>query len=101
MTQFYRFKTACFPDDSDQYEDLGIPTKVDKLEYKDLPIRLSSIIYYYPLRALNLDEQLEEVDFLSEDEIWDYAEYVTIILVDGTQLTVKINIKDFQDLIEG
>lgn len=101
MAQFYRFKTACFPDDHEDYEDLGIQTKVTKLEYKDLPIRLSSIIYYYPLRALNLDQSLEDVDYLTEDEVWDYAEYVTIILVDGTQLTVKIHIKDFQDLIEG
>lgn len=98
MPKFYKFKTACFSkEDFIDTESLGIEVE-QKLLYKDLPINLNAIAYYYPLRAVELGKRSDATP-LPEDEVWFDAKFVLITLLDGTELTINMNIQDFEILV--
>lgn len=98
MAKFYKFNTACVTKDTLGLQDLGIEKEVN-IKYKILPLNIDTIVFYYPLKALKLTQDATEDDLLTEDEVWEFAEYVNVILTDGTELTIQHPIKDFEEIV--
>lgn len=104
MGKFHKFETvvqSLNEEDVIDFENYGKPLRRDNIEYQELPIRLDSIIFYHPLKVVDLQAPTEEVELFDDNDIWLYANYITIVLVDGSQMTIKCNIQVFEDIIEG
>lgn len=107
MEQFYKFEVVSFNlpmgDTDMEFKSYDSVEDEDEnvVEYKILPIRLSSIITYHPLDIVDMKANQEEIEHFDEDDLWDLAEYVNVILVDGTQVMVKCQIKEFEKILFG
>lgn len=101
-SKYFKFKTACITknelDQSEYFKELGIESSsaVD-ITYKDLAVNLNHIVYYYPLRAVEMGNK--NTDYLDDETSWVDAEYINLVLVDGSELTININIQDFEYIL--
>jgi len=99
MAKFYKFRTAVLPMNSlKMEEELGIKIEA-RFEYEELAVRLDSIIFYYPSLRVNLHD-LEDDALYEKDEAWFEAQFINVVLMDGSEIIIHHDIQDFEKLLE-